>query len=150
MQIAKKGFSLVEMCTTVALMGILSLILVSSFSSFKETSREKAATQSLALVKSAQLLTYSSRGNWALTEGAVAGLSVQGLSISASPSTRSTQVSVHEVLTGSGSDAVTALSMSIMVTADRCFSLLVYPPDRDTTSVISKRKLAANETCGGS
>lgn len=135
---------------TAALMGILSSILVSSFSNFKETSREKVATQSLALVRAAQLLTYNSRGHWALTEESVSGLSVQGLSISASPSTRNTQVSLREVSTGSGDAAVTALSMSVMVTADRCFSLLVYPPSQDNNSEISKRTLADNETCGGS
>ena len=150
MTVSKKGTSLVEVTVICAILGMLSLIMVPSLTSFKETSYEKTATQSLIVVRAALLTNYNSRGSWLLDDRSLDNLFVEENKVSTLPSLSSSMVSVSLLATDSSNPADQAVGLAVMGAKDRCYSLVVYPPKHNSTYTVVKTKLSEGEVCSGS
>jgi len=145
-----KGISLIEITLVASLVGILSLIMVPAFTYFRETSHEKTATQSLEVVRSALLTNYNSRGSWATDAASLKTLFLEGGSVSSQPSMSPRRVSVSLLPPSPDSPGIQTVGLAVKGGANRCYSLVVYPPRYNKAPEVVKTKLSPGEPCSGS
>lgn len=150
MILSKKGSSLVEVTIICCLLGILSLIMMPTFATFRETSYEKTATQSLAVVRAALLTNYNSRGSWSLDERSLQDLFVEEAKVSTLPSFSPGVVSVSLLPTNSPNAVDQAVGLAVIGAKDRCYSLVLYPPKHPSTHPVVKTTLSPGDLCSGS
>lgn len=150
MILGKKGSSLIEVTLICCLIGILSLIIVPTLTSFRETSYEKTAAQSLVVVRAALLTNYNSRGSWSLDERSLKDLFVEEAQVSTLPSLSPAVVSVSLLPTDSPNAVDQAVGLAVMGARGRCYSLVVYPPKHNSTYPIVKTTLSPGDLCSGS
>lgn len=146
----KKGTSLIELTLICSLVGILSLLMVPSLTSFREATYEKTATQSLVVVRAALLTNYNSRGSWSLDERSLKDLFVEEAKVSTSPSLSPSIVSVALLPATSSNAGGPAVGLAVMGGKGRCYSLVVYPPKHDSAPPVVATKLSTGELCSGS
>lgn len=150
MKYGAKGISLIEITVVASLVGMLSLIMIPTFTYFRETSHEKTATQSLEIVRSALLTNYNSRGSWATDEASLDTLYIESGSASSQPSMSPRRVSVSLLPPSPDSPGIQRVGLAVKGGADRCYSLVVYPPRHNNATEIVKTKLSPGEPCSGS
>ncbi len=141
----RHGFSLVEIVSTLLVIGILSAIAYTSLQFFQGETRERSALMSLESVAAAQESYFLSRGQWATGGDSLVGFGSE-VNVSAQASSGVNEVSVS-ALTYQG-DA--AIGLAVLADTGVCLTLLVASPGQSLTQEPVRRELTGMQPCNGS
>lgn len=142
----RRAFGLIEVIVTFVLVGVVSAVAVMATRFVTSEVKDRVGATTLESAAGAEEAYYLSRGNWAMTAGALAVFSNGEIDVILGASTDSNTVSVA-ALNLVGVD--NALGMAVLSREGICLTQILTPPETSITYAAKQVVLSGGATCTG-